>query len=735
MMNKFAPILFLICFLDRSTIGEELPLAPQRSLFAAKDWLLDASEFKGEVYSSADKQSLVLDNGLVRRVIRLTPNAATIALDDLRTGNSLLRSVRPEAIIKLNGQDRKVGGLVGQTNHAFLDPASINSLQDDPQSFVFEKWELVPIEKPFDWKRVRRAGNLSWPPKGKGLRLWFGGRDKDLADVKVAVVYEIYDGIPVISKTLEIHHGGSKPLSIDGLTVEQLACAEAESSVEPRDPNSWRSPQLEVLSDYMFRGMDAVSANKIAHWEKDPDYATQVSYTLQTPCLLSCRLPVGPGVELATGESFRAFKVFLILQDSTDRERQGLTVKRVYRTLAPWTTENPLMMHVRNSDRQSFRRAVDQCAEVGFEMIIYTFGSGFNMESKDEAYIARIKEDVDYAHQQGIQVGGYSLFSSRRIDDENDVINPATGKPGGTIFGNAPCLCSRWGEDYLRTIKSFIDKTGIDLLEHDGPYPGDICASENHPGHRGSADSQWQQYQSSRQLYSWCRSRGIYVNQPDYYFLVGGNKTAMGYRETNWSLPREQQMIHARQNIYDGTWTKLQTMGWMFVPLTEYHGGGAAATMEPLSEHLDDYERQLQNNLGAGVQACYRGPRLYDSEATKNLVTRYIKWFKQHRDILESDIIHGRRPDGRDIDYLIHVNPALETPGMVVIYNPLSAAVTRSLQLPLYYTGLNGEVQIQQEDAPPQKIILDGLGRAVVEVIVPARGMTTLLVKGQAIEP
>jgi hypothetical protein len=26
-----------------------------------------------------------------------------------------------------------------------------------------------------------------------------------------------------------------------------------------------------------------------------------------------------------------------------------------------------------------------------------------------------------------------------------------------------------------------------------------------------------------------------------------------GYREDNWSLPRAQQLIHARQNIFDGT--------------------------------------------------------------------------------------------------------------------------------------------------------------------------------------
>ena len=37
------------------------------------------------------------------------------------------------------------------------------------------------------------------------------------------------------------------------------------------------------------------------------------------------------------------------------------------------------------------RTAVDQCAEVGFEMIIMTFGSGFDAETADPDEIARIR--------------------------------------------------------------------------------------------------------------------------------------------------------------------------------------------------------------------------------------------------------------------------------------------------------------------------------------------------------
>ncbi|MCP4709827.1 MAG: hypothetical protein GY869_14485, partial [Planctomycetes bacterium] len=218
---------------------------------------------------------------------------------------------------------------------------------------------------------------------------------------------------------------------------------------------------------------------------------------------------------------------------------------------------NPIMMHMRRSEPDAVREAIDQCVEVGFEMLILSFGSGFNMESENPEYIAQIKELVDYAHSRGIEMGGYSLLASRRISDEHDVVNPETGKPGGfATFGNSPCLGSQWGEDYFEKLYKFFDTTCFDLLEHDGSYPGDVCASTVHPGHEGLADSQWRQWRQITDFYKWCRSKGVYLNVPDFYYLSGSNKCGMGYRETNWSLPRAQQIIHGRQNIYDGTWQK-----------------------------------------------------------------------------------------------------------------------------------------------------------------------------------
>jgi hypothetical protein len=163
--------------------------------------------------------------------------------------------------------------------------------------------------------------------------------------------------------------------------------------------------------------------------------------------------------------------------------------------------------------------------------------------------------------------------------------------------------------------------------------------------------------------------------------------------------------------------------------LSEYHGGGAAATIEPLHEHLDHYERRFANLLGAGVQACYRGPQLYDTPATRDLVKKWVAFYKRHRAILDSDIIHLRRADGRDLDYLLHVNPSLKEKGLLMVYNPLPQAVAKTLTIPLYYTGLKDTTQIREQEGPSQAYQLDREYRASIPVNVPAKGYSWLLVE------
>jgi hypothetical protein len=337
-----------------------------------------------------------------------------------------------------------------------------------------------------------------------------------------------------------------------------------------------------------------------------------------------------------------------------------------------------------------------------------------------------MKQYADYARGKGIEIGGYSLLASRRVGNGHDVVMPPGKRP---TFGNSPCLHSEWGHKYFRKLYQFYEQTGFTLLEHDGSYPGDPCTATHHPGHRGYEDSRWNQWRTITDFYQWCCANGVYINVPDYYYLSGSTKCGMGYRETNWSLPRAQQVIHTRQNIYDGTWEKTPSMGWMFVPLTQYHGGGAAATIEPLREHLDHYALMLAGNLAHGVQACYRGPRLYDCDETQTLVKKWVDWYKQYRDILESDLIHGRRADGRDLDWMLHVNPKLDRKGMLVVFNPLEQAVSRTLRVNLYYTGLTETAKVREQEGEFKTYNLDRKYNVEIPATVPPRAMTWFLIE------
>jgi hypothetical protein len=695
------------------------------------DWLLDPTPREARVYQTP--LSATLSNGIVTRTWRkVDDSVGCYSLRCESSGEEFVRSIRPEAQVTIDGTVHSIGGLVGQPVHNYVLPEWLEGMRAPKSAFRLAGIDSGPIRSRFDWEPRQEwlSRKAQWPPKGAEIVLRFVGREgTEEVGVEIDIHVELYDGLPLFGKWFEMR--SSREVSLDGFAAEILACVEAESEVE-FDPSPGL-PNLHVETDFTTCAMTGSSSQReVVRWLPDPTYGTQVNYRLLTPCLLEVRAPLGPAQTVGPGRPFRSIQTFELVHDSTDEARRTLVLCRLYRTLAPWSQENPLIFHCRSAEPKDVRAAIDQAAATGFELVIMTFGSGFDIENDSPAYLAQIKELADYAHSKGVALGGYSLLASRSIDAENDVVNPETGKPGGfATFGNSPCVESRWGQAYFAKLRKFFETTGCDVLEHDGSYPGDACASTTHPGHKGYADSRWNQWRTVTEFYRWCRGRGIYLNVPDWYFLSGSSKTGMGYRETNWSLPREQQEIIERQNIFDGTRYKTPTMGWMFVPLTEYHGGGPAATIEPLKDHLDHYRRRLQNLLGAGVQACFRGPRLYDSPETEAMVKQWVGWFKAHRRILESDIVPLRRPDGRDWDGILHVDPFGKERALAALYNPLDRDIARQIRLPLAYAGLDREALVSVDGGKARRVELNGCQEALVEVRLPAKGFVYMLVHAE----
>ena len=725
-MNRF--LFFLVTFLFQISVYSQLPAwNSQFDKLTTTDWLVKPIATKAGIFQSADKKDVMIYNGLIKRTFRISPNVACIDFKNMSNGQQLLRAIKPEARVTINGTDYNIGGLYGQKENAYLLPEWIDDFKAGDNDVRFVSYNISDV-KPFLNRKTKAWTFNKKQPTGKMLSFLYQSASQK--DITVTVNYELYDGIPLIVKWISIGNKSGNTITIGNIVNESLALVEEESAVVGTPEQMKKQHGLYVETNYAFNNaMRYDISDQTTHWKTDSVYTSQVNYDYKTPALLEVYPEKVTAVELKPGEILKSPRTHELLMDSYDRERRGLTIRKMYSTVAPWTTENPIFMHLVSKNDEEVTNAIDQCKATGYEALILSFGSHCNMEDTSAANIKKWKDLADYAHKNGILIGSYSLFSSRRISDEDDVISPKTGKPGGAFFGNAPCYGSKWGLAYSEKLKRFMSSTGFDIFENDGPYPGDVCASTSHPGHKDLHDSQWRQMELQKDLYHWCNENGVYVNAPDWYFLDGTNKIAIGYREVNFSLPRENQKILNRQNIYDGLWEKTPSMSWGFVPLTKYQGGGPEAVLEPLNEHLKDYEQLMMQYYGAGVQACYRGPRLYDTEKTKQTVSNVVSWYKKYRDILNSDIIHLRRADGRDWDGILHVNPQTKIKGLVMLYNPLKEKITRTIRLPLYYTGLTTTASVREKETAAKKYTLNRNHEIELSFTIEPEGYTWFVVE------
>ena len=724
------PVFFLCALLGfQSSDAQTLKWDSRFDQSVPEDWLVKPINTKANVFQREKEGDLVLYNGLVRRSFKVSPNFACYDFQNMATGQQLLRAIRPEAKLTIDGKEYNVGGVVGQQEKAYLQQEWMKGFKAGAGDFIFAGYTVTDIQPYINWKRTTWA-SVKKQATGKSLAVSFRSAVPSLKDLSVVVHYELYDGIPLVVKWVELINKSSNNIVVNRIVNESLGLVEEESAVVGSPAQMKKQHGIYVETNYAFNNaMRYDISDQTTHWVTDSSYTSQVNYNYQTPCVLEVYPEKVTAVSLAPGETIKSPRTHELLMDSYDRERRGMMIQRMYATVAPWTTQNPIFMHLVSRNDEQVITAVDQCAATGYEALILSFGSHCNMEDTSAANIARWKKLTDYAHSKGILVGSYSLFSSRRINDETDVIDPQTGKPGGAFFGNAPCMGSKWGLTYISNLKYFITKTGFDLFENDGPYPGDVCASTVHPGHKGLDDSQWRQMELQKELYRWCNEHGVYVNAPDWYFLDGTHKIGIGYREVNFSLSRDQQKILNRQNIHDGTFEKLPSMSWGFVPLTRYQGGGPEAVLEPLKDHLKDYEMLMVQYYGAGVQACYRGPRLYDTTTTKALVSNTVSWYKKYRNILNAPIVHLRRADGRDWDGFMHVSPTLKERVFVLLFNPTSETITRNINLPLYYSGLKGKISVRQKDEAETVSVVSSNQTINLTASIPAGGYTWYVIR------
>ena len=111
------------------------------------------------------------------------------------------------------------------------------------------------------------------------------------------------------------------------------------------------------------------------------------------------------------------------------------------------------------------------------------------------------------------------------------------------------------------------------------------------------------------------------------------------------------------------------------------------------------------------------------------MVKKWVDFYKKYRVILDSDIIHIRRPDGKDIDCIMHVNSQTKERSLVMVYNPTDRKIARTLKLPLYYTGLTDTAMIREQEGEPKEYRLDRKYSVYVSVKMEPKTITWLVVE------
>lgn len=538
----------------------------------------------------------------------------------------------------------------------------------DSEDIVFEAAEIISsTEKKFDYaKKSYSTHDFPYPTPGKTLRLTYR-----LDKLSVILSYELFDGMPVIRAGLNIVNHGAKTVSISYSETEKLAVAAVMKH------------RLYLESDYTGGNGTGPASDCAIFYDGDT---------------VSAHFDMGPDADIVPGESFRGMQVYTLVCQSESYESRANEVQNMYRRVAPWVNEAPKFLHLISDDSKTLRESADMLSKIGYDMIIQSFGSGIDLESTDPAYIERVRADYDYVHEKGIVIGGYTLAIIRDYSPMNH--DCATNGDHSQI---SRCLCTKWSEGYWNRVVDFLQKTGSDFIEIDGPYHFYTCTG-NKPGqtehlHKGLSDSRYMQWlRSTIEIYIRLKNLGVYVNTPDWFFLSGTNKCAVGYEEISFSQPRVVQLVCNRIYNYLGTYRKTPSMGWGFLPVEEYHGGGSAAKFEPLTENLCDYDWALAQATASGVWPCIRGRRLYDTELCRKTVKYWSDVSAAHRTLLNSNTVHVYPPRPNDdfsasldIDVILQENNTTTDKLFLMVFNQTSEKRTKTLILPAFYTGLTAK--------------------------------------------
>lgn len=602
---------------------------------ANKYWVLDKSGYKSVI--DIEKDRIILNNGLIRRVVDLYNG--TVSLKNIRTDKEYIKEVISDIELTIDGK-----------------------IIEFYKEAVFIGYEIIPVTEDVRYRPTEYATTkMPYPPSGRAIKLQYV-----MGKILFDVIYEIYDGLPVICKRLYISNKTDTEIIINNYTLDKLSVTQENYD--------------RFYGETNYNGGCSLNNNR----------TVSVDYNGET---INIAFDIGPDAIVGKNEIFKGLRVYELLFEAAYYENRMIEVKEMYRIIAPWVLESPLIYHITSDSTYKVKRAVDSIKEVGFDMLIQSFGSGIKVESTNKRYIERHKKLYDYAHNKGIKIGGYTLAIVKNYRPiKSPECNPRPDK--SRIMR---CLATEWSEKYWRNIIDFYDKTGADVIEIDGPYHFYECDGGPTHLHSGLTDSKYMQWKlSNEDIFRKFKERNVYINTPDWMYLNGTNRSGIGYEEIAFSEPRQTQLLTSRIYNYKGSFIKIPSMAWSFLPISVYHGGGKAAQFKPLGKNIKDYEWSVFQHIISGIIPCFRGDKLYDDEKSKKMLVKWTSFYKKYKEVINGITVHFMPPRAdkfnsaraEDIDCVLNLLPYGSIRGILGVFNQTDKFMKKSIKIPLFYANI-----------------------------------------------
>jgi hypothetical protein len=597
----------------------------------------------------------------------------TLSFESVKPENELLvDGTEYEGIVIINGKSFKLG-------------------DSSPEFFRYEKHHTVKT-----------------PDGGERLEVIFSAPDILPSNLKAVLIYEAPAKAPVLIKSLRIEHESGAAVKLNGVELENFI------------PSAGGDTSL-ALDDDFVRDAQTIDGKRVrSPWiEKHHIYINHMLSTESERRKFAYPCPLD--IWLVPGERFNSFRIFEFVLPK-ENETRGLAFRKATREIWPWTCDCFLSCALAPANRvEEYYEQIAQAAEVGYEGVhlhhgwinkkltspLFTNYSDYELRPElfPNGWVD-VKKLTGFAHSNGLKISFYTIYvNTWRSDDEKPRVDRENSwrilwhpEDKSSRWGNTFDPASDWGMFVNRKMEEAMTLGGFDAWHVDGPYYGDINVAEN----RGCAPG------GSNQALAWKRQVEFYrrmlahgwhgeAAQGFPAFANGMSRiTTTGYVEGDFhKRPIWDLLWNTRKSAYFFTRLYRPEQATTFIPVWPWDfGTDAKPRWLPLEEHLEEYNAALGFVFGYGFEGkCYQ-KQSYDGPKSKKIVTRWLKFWKDHADFFKKGYLyHVREPDGKNIDAVMHVIENNKSQRVLLVaYNPLDREQADALPLPFKRIGFQNAI-------------------------------------------